>query len=95
MLNGSDEKLIFLTPLLNSESEIDVWTYMLGNFLLAYCLSPRIRAIMIKLIDEYLNWLYESSFLNIKKNENLIKKWVDTEKIAVIKIIIVKSFLFH
>jgi hypothetical protein len=68
---------------------------MLGNFLLAYCLSPRIRAIMIKLIDEYLNWLYESSFLNIKKNENLIKKWVDTEKIAVIKIIIVKSFLFH
>ena len=51
MLNGSDEKLIFLIPLLNSESEIDVWTYMLGNFLLAYCLSPRIRAIMIKLID--------------------------------------------
>ena len=88
MLNGSDEKLIFLTPLLNSESEIDVWTYMLGNFLLAYCLSPRIRAIMIKLIDEYLNWLYESSFLNIKKNEN-------SRKLLREEFIIVKSFLFH
>jgi hypothetical protein len=31
-LNGSDEKFIFFTPLLNSECEIVVWTCMLGIF---------------------------------------------------------------
>jgi len=54
-LNGSDEKFIFFTPLLNSECEIVVWTYMLGIFLFACCLSPRINAMIIKLMDEYLN----------------------------------------